>query len=89
MGVLAQGIVQCSGEHGSISVNYHEHGSRDGRLLVGVDGHLLDARQLRGLADALACSEENLSKMRKRYAELLFTHLSLQDSDQGPDNQRV
>lgn len=87
-GVLARGLIQCSGEHGSISVNYEEHGSRDGRLLVAVDGHLLDARQLRSVADALTSSEENLSKMRKRYAGLLLAHLSLLDADESADRQK-
>ncbi len=69
---------------GCIEITYAEHESRDGRLLVSVDGNHLNSAELFALVENLGRKEKNLAEGRRRYANMAMAHLPLQCLD--PDS---
>jgi hypothetical protein len=83
-GMHAAGMIGIRPGYGHVSIEYREHDSRDGRLLVMLDGYPLDARDLTALTQELLKKEQELDKMRKLYAELAFEAAVLGNFDDPP-----
>lgn len=67
MGKLKTGQLQIKAGYGNVLIDFREHDTRNGKLLVPVDGNPLDARELRDLASLLEKEEEKLQTGRARF----------------------
>jgi len=67
MGILCVGNFQVKADYGNLLVEYREHDSRNGKLLINVDGSPLSSVQLRKIVQFLEKEEEKLRIGRERF----------------------